>query len=333
VAFLRPVVVGGVTVSRASLHNREELKRKDLREGDSVRIQRAGDVIPQVVEVVERDAHRRPAFRMPTTCPVCGAEVVVEGPRTICPNRFGCIAQLKGRIVHFAARSALDVEGLGEETASLLVDHGLVKQLADLFELTADQLMELDGFAEKSATALVAAIHAKKSPELARLLIALGIPEVGVSVARDLAEAFDSFDRIRSATAEELEAVDGIGPRMSEAIRGFFSDRRNAAAVDALLARGVTPQRTEARRADLPDLGAAVFTGTIPVPRVVAESAWRAVGGKTATSVSKKTVFVVAGEDAGSKLEKATKLGVEVLDFDGFVARLREHGGDIDAGG
>ncbi len=330
VALLRPVVVGGVTVSRASLHNREELKRKDLREGDIVRIQRAGDVIPQVVEVVEKGAHRGAEFEMPERCPACGTRVVEDGPRTVCTNRFGCPAQLKGRIVHMAARDALDIEGLGEETANLLVEAGLVDEIADLFDLTAEQLMELDGFAEKSSNALVAAIRARMEPELGRFLVALGIPEVGVSVARDLAGHFGDCQRIRHATREELEAVAGVGPRMSEAITGFFADARSRGAIDAVLARGVEPQVAEPAPADLPDLGTAVFTGTLPVARVVAETAWRRIGGKTASSVSKKTAFVVAGDEAGSKLEKAEKLGVEVLDFDGFVARLRELGGSLD---
>lgn len=333
VALLRPVVVGGVTVSRASLHNREELERKDLREGDTVRIQRAGDVIPQVVEVVEHSTDRSDPYQMPDHCPVCGTEVVLDGPRTICPNRFGCTAQLKGRIIHFGSRSALDIEGLGEETANLLVERGLVTELAQLFDVTADQLMALDGFAEKSATALVDAIHVKKAPELDRFLIALGIPEVGVTVARTLAERFGSFAAIRAATREELEAVDGIGPRMSEAITNFFASEQNAAAVDALLARGVEPQEVEVRDADLPDRGTVVFTGTIPVPRVVAEDAWRSVGGSTTGSVSKKTTFVVAGESAGSKLTKAEKLGVEVIDFDTFVERVRAYGGEIEVDG
>jgi len=177
----------------------------------------------------------------------------------------------------------------------------------------------------------VEAIRARRSPELARFLVALGVPEVGVAVARDLAGHFGSFERIRAATREELEAVPGIGPRMSEVIAGFFADARNARAVDAILERGVEPQTTEPVAADLPDLGTVVFTGTIPVARVVAETAWRRVGGSTASSVSKKTAFVVAGENAGSKLEKAEKLGVEVLDFEQYLERLREHGGDIEA--
>lgn len=330
VAWLRPVLVGGVTVARASLHNREELARKDLREGDTVRIQRAGDVIPQVVEVVEPGEDRADPYVMPTECPVCGTEVVEDGPRTRCPNRFGCEAQLKGRIIHFGSRSALDIEGLGEETANLVVDRGLVCSLADLFRLKPEDLIQFEGFGEKSATALVAAIAAKRTPELSRFLISLGIPEVGVTVARTLAENFGSFARIRSAEAPALEAIDGIGPRMSEAITNFFADDRTVALIDDLLAEGVEPQETEVRAVGGPDLGTAVFTGAIPVARVVAETAWREVGGKTSGSVSKKTAFVVAGESAGSKLEKAEKLGVEVLDFAAFVERLRDHGGDIE---
>ena len=333
VAWLRPVVVGGVTVSRASLHNREELRRKDLRVGDTVRIQRAGDVIPQVVEVVDHPENRAEPFEMPAVCPVCGTEVYEDGPRLRCPNRFGCAAQLKERIVHFGSRAALDIEGLGKETAALLVDRGLVIRLAHLFDVSADQLMELDGFAEKSATALVAAIEAKKAPDLDRFLIALGIPEVGVTVARSLADTFGSFEKIRRATAEELESIDGIGPRMSEAITDFFADERNAEAIDAVLARGVNPRTVQLISSELPDLGTAVFTGTIPVPRVVAEDAWRRIGGKTTGSVSRKTHFLVAGENAGSKLAKAEKLGVPVLDFDAFLAKLEEHGGSLEEGG
>lgn len=330
VAFLRPVVVGGVTIARASLHNREELRRKDIREGDTVRIQRAGDVIPQVVEVVEREAERHPPFEMPTACPACGAPTYEDGPRTVCPNRFACPAQLKGRIVHFAARSALDIEGLGEETANLFVDRGLVHGLADLFDLTVEQLLPLEGFAEKSARNLVEAIAARREPELARFLVALGVPEVGVAVARDLARHFGSFQAIRQAGREELEAVHGVGPRMSEAITAFFADPRNDAAVQALLDRGVRPKESEAAAPPAADQGAAVFTGTIPVPRAAAEAAWVAVGGRVVGSVSKKTDFVVAGENAGSKLEKAQKLGVAVLTFGEFVARVEALGGAVE---
>ncbi|MEM7414105.1 MAG: NAD-dependent DNA ligase LigA [Gemmatimonadota bacterium] len=333
VAWLRPVVVGGVTVARASLHNREELKRKDLREGDTVRIQRAGDVIPQVVEVVEPADPRPAPFAMPATCPECDSAVVEDGPRTVCPDRFGCMAQLKGRVIHFGSRAALDIEGLGEETANLLVEERLVTTLGELFDVKAEQLVAFEGFGEKSANALIDAVASKRNPDLQRFLIALGIPEVGVTVARTLAETFGSFDEIRAADEASLVAIDGVGPRMSEAITGFFADPQNAAAVDAILLRGVAPQTVERRAAELPDLGTAVFTGAIPVPRVVAETAWRSVGGKTSGSVSKKTAFVVAGDNAGSKLAKAEKLGVEVLDFDAYLERLAQHGGRLDGEG
>jgi DNA ligase (NAD+) len=333
VAFLRPVLVGGVTISRASLHNREELRRKDIREGDTVRIQRAGDVIPQVVEVVEHEEERAPPFRMPTRCPACGAEVFEDGPRTICLDRFGCPAQLKGRILHFGARDALDVEGLGEETANLLVDRGLVRGLADLFDLTPEDLMELDGFAEKSATNLVEAIQARRAPELRRFLLALGIPEVGVTVARDLALHFREFDAIRQATREELEAVAGIGPRMSEAITGFFADPRNEAVIDAILSRGVEPESPEGPAAESPLAGKRfVFTGGLerrsrPDARKLVEAA----GGKVAGSVSGATDYVVAGADAGSKLARARELGLTVLTEEEFEDLLAQAG--VEPGG
>jgi DNA ligase (NAD+) len=335
VAFLRPVVVGGVTISRASLHNREELRRKDIRERDTVRVQRAGDVIPQVIEVVGHDEPRSPPFEMPGKCPACGTPVHEDGPRTVCPNRFHCPAQLKGRIVHFGAREALDIEGLGEETAALLVDQGLVHGLADLFDLTVEDLLPLEGFAEKSATNLVEAIATRKTPELRRFLLALGVPEVGVAVASDLARHFGRFGAIRHATREELEAVPGIGPKMSEAITSFFGDAQNADAIQAVLDHGVLPEETEPEplAESVADAGAAVFTGTLPVPRAAAEEAWKEVGGRVVGSVSRKTAFVVAGESAGSKLDKAQKLGVPVLDWERFRAKLVELGGTIEEPG
>ncbi|MEX2465266.1 MAG: NAD-dependent DNA ligase LigA [Gemmatimonadota bacterium] len=329
VAFLRPVVVGGVTVSRASLHNREELRRKDLREGDTVRIQRAGDVIPQVVEVIEHHDDRSPPFEMPTECPDCGTAVVEDGPRIRCPNRFGCPAQLKARIVHFGSRSALDIEGLGVETATLLVNLGWVRGLHDLFDLEPERLAELEGFAEKSANALVEAIASKRRPDLDRFLVALGIPEVGVTVAGALARHFRDFDAIRDASREALAEVPGIGPKMSEVIAGFFEDERNASAIDQLLSRGVEPVAPEPLDTPEEERGTAVFTGALPVPRAEAEDAWRAVGGKVVGSVSSNTDFVVAGENAGSKLTKAEKLGVPVLDYEAFLEKLTSAGGSI----
>jgi len=333
VALLLPVEVGGVTVSRATLHNREELERKDIREGDLVRVQRAGDVIPQVVERLEEPGReRRPPYRMPEVCPACASPVEAQGPFTRCTNHFGCPAQLRGALVHFASREALDIEGLGKETAALLVDRGLVKEPAHLFDLTAEMLEELPGFAAKSASNLEAAIRARKRVELRRFLFGLGIPEVGVAVARDLALHFRSLAALRAAGREELEAVHGIGPRMSEQILAFFANPRHGEAIDGVLARGVVLEVPEAPM----DGGGLqgkkfVFTGGLQgFTRGEAKKRVEALGGTVVSSVSGETDYVVAGEDPGAKLEKARELGVAVLDEEGFVTLL---GDSRDGGG
>jgi DNA ligase (NAD+) len=337
VAIMNPVEIGGVTVSRATLHNREEVARKDIREGDRVRIERAGDVIPQVVERIEEPGKKRgEPFSMPERCPSCDTELVERGPFSICPNAFACPAQLVARLFHFGSRHALDIEGLGEESAKLLVDHGFVKELPDLFEITPDQLLPLEGFAAKSATNLVDNIAKASHTELPRFLFGLGIPEVGTTVARDLSRHFGTFAAIRSATEEELTAVHGVGERMSEEILGFFADEHNAALLDRLLTK-MTLEETE----PAPDGGAAdgadlpladkkfVFTGGMERwTRDEAKAAVEALGGRAVSSVSKKTDYVVAGEDPGSKLTKAQELGVTVLDEAGFEALLAEHGAE-----
>jgi len=331
VALLRPVEVGGVTISRASLHNREEVARKDVREGDLVRIQRAGDVIPQVVERIEEEGHeRRPAFSMPDRCPACDTPVEEDGPRTICPNRFGCPAQLKGRIVHFGSRNALDIEGLGEETAALLVDRDLVTDLAHLFDLEVEQIEALEGFARKSAENLVAGIQARLAPELRRFLFGLGIPEVGTTVARDLALHFRDFGRIRSATEEELEEVKRVGPIMSGTIRAFFANEQNAEAIDHILERGVEPVPPEAGPSTELSGTKWVFTGGLErFTRSRAKKLVEGAGGRVVSSVSGETDYVVAGENSGSKLDTAQELGVEVLDEEAFVAKLEDAGVEV----
>jgi DNA ligase (NAD+) len=328
VALLRPVEVGGVTVARASLHNREEVARKDIRQGDLVRIQRAGDVIPQVVErVPEKGRRRGAAFRMPVRCPACDTPVQENGPFSYCPNRFGCMAQLKRGLTHFGSRAGLDIEGLGEETATLLVDRGLVKELADLFELTAANLEPLDGFAEKSAANLAQAIEEKKTVGLARFLYGLGIPEVGVTVAAALAGAFLTFDNIQAATVEELEAVDGIGPIMSEQIRVFLDDERNRERIAAVLAHMNALVPPEMLGGEGLTGMKFVFTGGLEgfsrsdAKRLIEENGGRVVG-----AVSGETTYVVVGEDPGSKLQKGRDLGVEILSEDGFVEILRAAG-------
>ena len=327
VALMHPVEIGGVTVSRATLHNREEVERKDVRPGDKVRVQRAGDVIPQVVErIEEEDRERQPPFRMPNECPSCGTELIEKGPFTLCPNHFGCPAQLVGGLFHFGSRKALDIEGLGEESARLFVDQGLIRALPDLFDLTAEQLIPLEGFAEKSAESLVAAIAEASHAELARFLFGLGIPEVGVTVAKSLSRRFGTFEGLRSASLETLMEVDGIGPRMAEEITAFFAEPHNHELLDALLQRvqliESEPQLPQPDEEPLPFAGKKfVFTGSLEsMTRDEAKERAEALGGKGVGSVSKKTDYVVAGPGAGSKLAKAEKLGVTVLDESEFLA-------------
>ena len=325
VALLRPVEVGGVTVSRASLHNREELERKDVREGDKVRIQRAGDVIPQVVERVDEAGRERgPPFEMPAACPSCGTPPVAKGPFTVCPNHFACSAQLKGRITHFGARSALDIEGLGSETAALLVDQGLVAELADLFDVVEDDLVPLEGFAEVSARNLVEGIQERRHVELARFLVGLGIPEVGVTVARDLAAHFRGMEALRGASPEALEEVHGVGPKMSAAILGFLDEAQVAGALDRLLAKCfdfVVPEEATADD-EGPWAGkTVVLTGSLKAfTRSELKRILQGRGARVTGSVSARTDYLVAGANPGSKLARARELGVEVVD----EARLRE---------
>lgn len=330
VAMLRPVDIGGVTVSRATLHNLDELERKDVRPKDRVRIQRAGDVIPQVVEVVppepvpgEKKRRRGRKPKPPKKCPSCGTPLEERRPFVVCPNSFGCPAQLVGRLVHFGSRHALDVEGLGGETAKLLVEEGLVESLPDLFDVRAEQLIELEGFAEKSANALVEAIRrAVDDADLDRFLHALGIPEVGRAVARALAGHFGSFEALREATPEELQEVDGVGPKMAELIAGFFADPDNAEVLDRLLAGPVSLKSLPRRTAvDGPLAGKKfVFTGGLEsLSRDEAKERIEALGAKAVGSVSKKTDYVVVGENPGSKADKARDLGVEILDEKQFM--------------
>ena len=330
VALLRPVEVGGVTVARASLHNREEVARKDIRAGDLVRVQRAGDVIPQVVERVPEDGRkRRAAFQMPALCPACDTPVQENGPFTYCPNRFGCMAQLKRGLTHFGSRAGLDIEGLGDETATLLVDRGLVKELADLFTLTAADLEALEGFAEKSAANLAQAIDDKKSVGLARFLYGLGIPEVGTTVAATLAAEFLSFDNLQEATVEQLAAVDGIGPIMSEGIRAFLDEDQNRERIAAVL--GHMDALLPPERAGGKGLAGMKFVFTGGLERFSRSDAKRLIednGGRVVGSVSSETAYVVVGEDPGSKLQKGRDLGVEILSEDDFV-RVLENAGTL----
>jgi len=325
-ALLRPVEVGGVTVSRASLHNREELERKDVRASDLVRIQRAGDVIPQVVERVEEPGRARSEpFRMPEECPRCGAAVVEEGPFVVCSNRLGCPAQLERGIEHFVSRGGLDIEGLGSETVALLVGEDLVREPADLFDLTPDDLLKLEGFAETRSRKLAAAIQSAKKTELARFIYGLGIPEVGATVARVLAAEFRDLATLRKTTTERLEEVEGIGPIMSEKITGFFNDDARAASVDAILSKGfdlIPPPERESRALEGKSF---VFTGRLDsITRSEAKKRVESLGGRVVSSVSSATGYLVRGERPGSKAKKAEELDVPVLDEQAFLRLLEE---------
>ena len=325
VAVLDPVVVGGVTVSRASLHNREEVERKGVREGDLVTIQRAGDVIPQVVKrIEEKDLERGVEFKIPPVCPVCETEVVERGPFSYCPNRFGCVAQLKRGILHFGSREGLDIEGLGEEVCSLLVDTGLLSEFADLFSLDVEDLENLERFGRKSAENLYKAIQEKKSVEFHRFIFGLGIPEVGVTVAKNLANTFHSLSVLQQANREKMESIDGIGSVMSEQIYEFLHNDITASRISAILHQGIKlipPQMS--RNSEMSGM-TFVFTGKLnQLNRAEAREAVESVGGKVSSSVSPKTKFLVVGEGPGSKLQKAIDLGVEVLSENEFVDKVK----------
>ncbi|MDQ6742050.1 MAG: NAD-dependent DNA ligase LigA [Candidatus Dormibacteraeota bacterium] len=321
VAHLRPVVVGGVTVRNASLHNEQMVNEKGVHVGATVTVQRAGDVIPEVVSV--RDP--QPGWRMPDRCPVCGGEVVREEPYVAhrCINPF-CAAQRLERLRHFAGRGAMDIDGLGYSTLQQMVDRELVKDPSDLYRLTMEHLLGLERFAAKSAENLYNRIQASRTPVLGRFLYGLGIPQVGEATGTLLAAEFGTLERLRAAGEEQLDRVEGIGPSMAGEIALFFTGP-GGELVDRLLEAGVQPQEAAAPT-DGPLAGKSfVFTGTLErITRPQAEELVRSLGGKAAGSVSSKTDYVVSGEGAGSKLEKARRLKVTVIDEEAFFNLLGE---------
>jgi DNA ligase (NAD+) len=330
VAKLRPVHVGGVTVSNASLHNQDEIERKDVRVRDTVVVQRAGDVIPQVVKVVRS---KRPKgtrrYRLPKRCPVCRAETVrlEDEAVTRCPN-LDCPAQLKNNLRHLASRGALDIEGLGAKLVDQLVERGLVTRLSDVFDLDREALASLDRMAEKSASNVVEGIEKARSTTLARFLIALGIRHVGETVALLLARHFGDLDPLLVASREQLEAIEGIGPTIAESVFRFFADPRNESEVERLRALGLRWKKTApaAPRGEGPLAGSTfVLTGSLEdMTRSEAKRRIEERGGKVTSSVSKKTSYIVAGADPGSKLDKARELEVEVLDQAGLEKLLND---------
>ncbi|HVO84788.1 MAG TPA: NAD-dependent DNA ligase LigA [Syntrophobacteria bacterium] len=321
VALLLPVDVGGVTVSRASLHNYGEVERLDVRPGDTVRIKRAGDVIPQVVEVVRPGTPRGAAVRPPERCPVCAAGVVAAGAYHKCPNPLGCPAQIHGSIRHYGSRSALDIEGLGEKTIATFLEKGLITDLASLYRLSGDKIASLDGFGELSAGNLLEAIEKSKEPELDRFLYGLGIPNVGEKTAADIAKAFGSFEAIRKAGLDQLLSVNGVGPIVAQSIVDFFANPSSSEALDRLLV-AVKPRRAAAAEGPRVEFAgkAFVFTGNLErFTRSAAERLVESLGGRTSSGVSRKTDYVVYGPGAGSKLEKARELGVRLLTEEEFL--------------
>jgi DNA ligase (NAD+) len=338
VAKLAPVFVGGVTVSNATLHNEDETRRKDVRVGDTVIVRRAGDVIPEVVDVVRE---RRPAElqsaepfdlykRLGGVCPVCGSHIAREEGEADwrCTGGLFCAAQRKQALLHYAQRRAMDIEGLGDKIVKQLVDSQQVRTLADLYALRAEDLAALDRMGEKSAVKLVAAIAASKAPALNRFLFGLGIRHVGEQTAKDLARHFGSLEAVMGATEEQFLQVPDVGPVVAQSLAAFFAEAHNREVIAALLAAGLAPSHT-APAAAASSSGFAgktfVLTGTLPsMSREDAQACIEAAGGKVSGSVSKKTYAVVAGAEAGSKLTKAQELGIPVWDEAALVAALAQ---------
>lgn len=329
VALLDPVDIGGVTVSRATLHNEDEVRRKDVRPGDRVRVMRAGDVIPEIYERVEKARGRRAApFRMPARCPVCGGDVVREGAYHVCGAGLSCPAQLLGRITHYASREAMDIENLGEKNVRLLVREGLVKDLADLYQLKVDDVKKLERFADRSARKLVKAIQGSKRPRLDRFLYALGIPLVGSHVARVLAREFGSLEGVRDADRERLERIPEIGGEIAASIESFFAEENNRMTLEKLKQAGLSPRRLEASDRSRPLRGkTVVFTGDLQrYSRKEATELAESLGARATSSVSGNTDMVVAGANPGSKLDEARKRKVRVLDEQEFVEMAEKEG-------
>ena len=326
VARLEPVFVGGVTVTNATLHNEDEIKRKDVRVGDTVIVRRAGDVIPEVLKVVlERRPDKTEAFKLPSKCPICDSDVEREEGEAVfrCSGGLYCSAQQIQAIIHFASRRAMNIDGLGDKLIEQLVEKGLIKNVADLYGLTHGQLAELERMAEKSASNIIEALKKSKETTLDRFIYALGIREVGDATARTLANHFGNLSAIRSATQEALEGVADIGPIMAKHIVTFFLQNHNQEVINDLLTAGVHWQDVEIKTEQPLQGKTFVITGTLEsMKRDEAKQRLLELGAKVSGSVSKKTDYVIAGSEPGSKAEKARQLGVEILDEAGFLSLI-----------
>jgi DNA ligase (NAD+) len=324
VAELQPVEIGGATVSRATLHNIEILKKLGVKIGDTVVVSRAGDVIPQIIKPIEelRTGQER-EIEIPNKCPVCGGEVAMEGPFLKCLN-LSCPAKLSASIKHLARREAFDIEGLGEKTSKLLVERGLVKDIADVFNLRKEDLKRLPGFSDVSAEQLVLAIERAKKIRLDRFIHALGIPGVGEATARLLAERFKNLSALMNASKFELMRIRGIGPETADAIVKFFSDERNRNSIKKMLEYGVEVYWGEEKKGPLSGK-VFVFTGELDCyPRIKAKEMVEELGGQTADTVSKRVHYLVVGKNPGSKLQKAQKLGIRIISEEEFLKMLEE---------
>lgn len=333
VAFLTPVEVGGVTVSRATLHNQEEIERKDIREGDTVIIQRAGDVIPEVVKVIssKRTGKEKP-FTMPDTCPVCGFRLIRPDGEVIlrCSNPE-CLAQVKGGIKHFVSKDAMDIDGLGDKLVDQLVGKNLIKDAADIYGLRLEELVLLDKMAEKSATNLLHAINQSKKTTLSRFIYGLGIRHVGEHVATVLAERFRAFDRLQGASRDDLLAIGEIGPEIADSIEAYFSNEKNRSFLNRLFASGITIEAMPSREAafhEHPFSGKSfVLTGTLSsLTRSQAKKLIEERNGRVVSSMSGNIDFLVLGKSPGSKLAKARELGVTIVDEDEFLRMVGTEG-------
>ncbi|HEX2267519.1 MAG TPA: NAD-dependent DNA ligase LigA [Actinomycetota bacterium] len=328
-AYLEPVYVSGVTVTTATLHNEDELRRKDVREGDTVIVRRAGDVIPEVVgPVVSKRPKNAKPWRFPKKCPSCGTPLARREGEAYwrCPNRRGCPSQNIEWLFHFASRGAMDIEHLGYKTGMALLDRGWVKDPADIYRLTPERLAELPGFKEKSITNLMSAIEASKDRPIWRLLVALSIPHVGGHVAQVLARAFPALDELHAASVEDLNAVEGIGPEIARSVHAWFQERENRDLIKRLRKAGV---RVLDEKPEAPPEGplsdhTIVITGSLEaMSRDEATRAAQEAGAHVTSSVSKKTDFIVVGENPGSKYDRALQLGVETIDEEEFLRRLK----------
>jgi len=324
VAVLKPVQVSGVTVTHATLHNQDEVERKDVRIGDTVVVRRAGDVIPEVVAVIkEKRPHGTRKWHMPKKCPVCDSEVIREPEEAAhrCMGGLVCSAQRMGALLHFASRHAMDIEGLGDKLVQQLVDKGMVKTAADLYRLKKDELAGLERMAEKSAQNLLDQIEKSKDTTLARFLHALGIPQVGEATAQLLADHFGSLDDILDAKRETLEQIHGVGPNMAEDIYEFFHEKHNRDVIRALVKAGIHwPKPTRTKKSSVLAGKTFVLTGGLStLTRDEAKRQLQELGAKVSGSVSKKTDYVIVGEEPGSKADKARELGVAMLDEKEFL--------------